>query len=207
MEERRHGSGHPVQIRPWGSPQHVPNLWTDCLDHSLWPTLQWAPKYRQLAVLQDQLDRTTDPLGIKLLTVASPSLLKKVVNLLVMMNDPEDLTRGVQYFVLGQHTNYHRKRAATSAERYSNVIGGGSAPSMAVTDVLLAWMVCCYLQLFYRPEVNLRGPGSSTPACSGITPPSWGIWQTLWQGCRNRSRFSYTTCRWTLQWGPTPPPS
>ena len=32
----------------------------------LWPALKRAPKYRQLAELQDQLDRTADALGVKI---------------------------------------------------------------------------------------------------------------------------------------------
>ena len=104
----------------------------------LWPALKRAPKYRQLAELQDQLDWTAYALGIKLSTVAMPSPLKKIVTLGMRMRDPEDLTRGVQPFILGQYTAARRKSAAISSKQYYTVVGGGAAPSIANADVLSA---------------------------------------------------------------------
>ena len=80
----------------------------------LWPAR--APKFRQLAEIQDQLDCIVDVLGVKLLTVVTPSLLKKVVTLGVKMRDSEDLTGGIHTFVLGQHTSARRKRVSTAAD-------------------------------------------------------------------------------------------
>lgn len=64
-----------------------------------------------------------DVIGINLLTVATPSLLKKVVTLGARMRDPEDLAGGIQPFFLGQHTAVQRKSAATAVKWYSTVVG------------------------------------------------------------------------------------
>ena len=71
----------------------------------LWTALTQAPKHRQLTELKDYLDWTSDALGVKLPTVATSLLFKKVVTLNVRMRNPEDLTGGFQPFILGQHTD------------------------------------------------------------------------------------------------------
>ena len=68
--------------------------------------------------------------------VATPSLLKKVVNLGVRVRDPEDLTGRFQPFFLVRHTSAHRKNAVTAAEQYSTVVGGGAVPSLEEIDFL-----------------------------------------------------------------------
>ena len=52
----------------------------------------------------DQLDQTSHALDIKLITVTTPSLLKKVLNLGLIMCEPEELNGGLQPFVLSQNT-------------------------------------------------------------------------------------------------------
>ena len=89
----------------------------------LWPALAQAPKYYQIAELLDQLDWTSDTLGVKIPMVATPLLLKCFATLGVRMRDLEDLTRGVQPFSLSQHTTAQRKSAATAAETYFTVVG------------------------------------------------------------------------------------
>ena len=59
-----------------------------------------APKYRKLAELQDQLDRTTDAIGNKLLMVAMLLIHKMVVTLGLRMRYPYDLTGGSKLFSL-----------------------------------------------------------------------------------------------------------
>lgn len=77
-----------------------------------------------------------DALGINILMVATPSLLKEVVTLGVRMCDPEDLTRGLQPFFLGKHTAAHRKKVSTAAEKYSTVVGGGAATSLDDANIV-----------------------------------------------------------------------
>ena len=57
-----------------------------------------------------------ETIGVNLPTVATPPLLKKVMTLGVWMQYPEDLTSGIQPFVLGQHTAPQRESVLTTAE-------------------------------------------------------------------------------------------
>ena len=56
-------------------------------------------------------------LGVKLLTVAKPSLLKNSVALRVRMCNVMDLTSGIHPLFLVKHTDEQRKSASTSTER------------------------------------------------------------------------------------------
>ena len=99
--------------------------------------------------------------------VVTPLLLKKVVTLSLRMCDPEDLTVGVQPFVLSQHTASQIKSATVAAKRYSTVVGGGVAPSLDDTDVLLApdgvSLPSTFLEArgqLTQTRVSVHGPGS-----------------------------------------------
>ena len=110
----------------------------------------WAPKCRQLLKLQNQLERTLDALGFKLLVVATLSLLKNVVTLDVIMCNLENLTRGIQPFLLGQHTLAQRENVLAATERYSTVIGGGAVPLLANANIMLVpdgvYLITTFLQ-------------------------------------------------------------
>ena len=56
-------------------------------------------------------------LGVKIMTVATPSLHKKVLTFCVRMRDREDLTGGVQHFFLGRHNDAQRKSTSTVTEQ------------------------------------------------------------------------------------------
>ena len=58
-----------------------------------------------------------DALGVKLLTVATPSLTKKLATIGVRMRDPEDLTGGVQPFVHIHNTTSQSNSAATASNQ------------------------------------------------------------------------------------------
>ena len=75
----------------------------------IWPAHKWAPKYRQLLEIQDQIDRMDDALSVKLPTVTTSGLLTKVVTLNMILCDPEDLPRVIKPFVLGQYTVAQRE--------------------------------------------------------------------------------------------------
>ena len=83
-------------------------------------------------------------------------LLKKVTTLGVRMHNPEDLTRRLHPFVLGQNTVAKRKKASMAADRYSKFFRGGAAPSLADANILAA------PDLVYLPATFLQNMGQLT---------------------------------------------
>ena len=76
---------------------------------SIWIVLTRSTKYWQVLELQEHLDRTAYALRVNLPVVATPSLLNKVATIGVRMRNPDDLTRGIQPIILGQHNASRRK--------------------------------------------------------------------------------------------------
>ena len=97
-----------------------------------------ASKHHQLLVLQRALDTATEDMGLRTLTIATPSLLKLVLALGFRMESRDDLTTGLHPFVLGQHTATARKFLSGQAERYAMADSGAGASSLADIEILLA---------------------------------------------------------------------
>jgi len=62
----------------------------------------------------------------------------EIATLSLWMRDEDDLTGGIEPFVLGQHTIAARKRADAKADRYTMVTGEGAAPTIADAKLLTA---------------------------------------------------------------------
>ena len=89
-------------------------------------------------VLQRAFDTTTEDMGLRAPTIATPSPLKIVLGLGFRMESRDDLTTGLHPFVLGRHTATVRKLLRGQVERYAMVASGTGAPSLADVEILLA---------------------------------------------------------------------
>ena len=104
----------------------------------VWESLTRASKHQQLLVLQRAFDATAKEMGLRLPTIATPSLLKLVLALGFRMESRDDLTTGLHPFVTGQHTATVRKFLCGQADCYAMVAFGTAAPSLADVEILLA---------------------------------------------------------------------
>ena len=66
-------------------------------------------KHQQLLVLQSYFDTAAEDMGLRALTIVTPSLLNMVLALGFRMESRDNLTTGLHTFVLGQHTATVRK--------------------------------------------------------------------------------------------------
>ena len=89
-------------------------------------------------MLQRAFDGTTEEMGLRAPTIATPSLLKLVLALGFRMEIRDDLTMGIHPFVLGQHTATFRKFLCGQADRYAIVASGTGAPSLDDVEILPA---------------------------------------------------------------------
>ena len=102
----------------------------------VWEALAMASKHQQLMVLQRAFDGTTEEMGLRAPTIATPYLLKLVLTLGFRMESTDDLTTGLHPFVLGQHTSTVCKFLCGQADRYVMVASGKGAPSLADVEIL-----------------------------------------------------------------------
>ena len=104
----------------------------------VWEALARASKHQQLLVLQWAFDATAKDMGLRALTIATPSLLKLVLTLGFRMESQDDLTTVLHPFALVQHTATVRKFLRVQADRDAMVAFGVGAPSLANVEILLA---------------------------------------------------------------------
>ena len=104
----------------------------------VWEALTRASKHQQLLVLQRAFNAATEDMGLRAPTIAMPSLLKLVLALGFWMESRDDLTTGLQPFVLGKHTATVHKFLRGQADRYAMVASVAGAFSLADVKILLA---------------------------------------------------------------------
>ena len=104
----------------------------------VWEALARASKHQQLLVLQRAFGGTAEEMGLRAPTIATPSLLKLVLALGSRMESRDNLTTGLQPFVLRQHTDTVRKFLCGQADRYAMVASGTRAPLLADVEILSA---------------------------------------------------------------------
>ena len=100
--------------------------------------LTTASKSQQLLVLQRALKKTAADLSLRAPTVATPALLKMVLELDFCLASKDDLSSGLHAFTLGQHTATRRNLLKTRADRHNLMAGGHAAPSLADAKELVA---------------------------------------------------------------------
>ena len=89
-------------------------------------------------VLQRAFATAAEDMGLRALTIDTPSLLKLVLVLGFRMEIRDNLTTGLHPFVLGQHIATVRKFLRGQADRYAMVASGAGAPSLADVEILSA---------------------------------------------------------------------
>jgi hypothetical protein len=101
-----------------------------------WPEISSITKAQQLGVVQRALDEAMElcmPGGYRT-HIVTPSLAKKITNLDFRMSNPDDLSTGIQPFILVQTTAAERQQAQTLVNIFDTVMHGASA---SVTDAQL----------------------------------------------------------------------
>ena len=112
---------------------------TDAKDLSpVLEALTRATKHQKLLVFQRTFDMFAEDMGLRSTTIATPSLLKLVLALVLQMDSQDNLTTGFYPFVLGQHTATIRKFLLDTADRYAMVASGAGDPYLADVEILLA---------------------------------------------------------------------
>ena len=76
---------------------------------TVWMALVRNSKHQQLLELQRAFEKSSEEMGLRATTIATPSLLKLVLALGFWMESWNNLTTGLHPFVLGQHTATVRK--------------------------------------------------------------------------------------------------
>ena len=104
----------------------------------VWEALARASKNQQLLVMQRAFNTVAKDMGLLAPTIATPSLLKLVLALGFRMEIRDNLTMGLHPFVLGQNTATVQKFRRGKADRYSMVVSGAGAPSLADVEILSA---------------------------------------------------------------------
>ena len=75
----------------------------------VWEALTRSLEHQQLLVLQRAFDMAAEDMGMRALTIVTPSLLKLMLTLGFRTESQDNLTTGIHLFVLGQHTAMVRK--------------------------------------------------------------------------------------------------
>ena len=104
----------------------------------VWEAFAQATNYPQLLVLQRAFDTAAEDMGLRTLTIATPSLLKLVLALGFRMESRDDLTTGIHPFILGLHMALVRKFLRGQADRYAMVASSAGALSLADAEILSA---------------------------------------------------------------------
>ena len=89
-------------------------------------------------MLLSAFDAVAKNMGLRVPTIATPSLLNLVLVLGFRMESRYDLATGLHPFVLVQHMTTVRKFLRGQAGRYAMVASGAVAPSLANVEILLA---------------------------------------------------------------------
>ena len=95
-----------------------------------------ASKHQQVLVLQRAFDTAAENMGLCAPTMATPSLLKMVLALRFSMKSQDDLTTGLHPLILRHNTATVRKFVCGQEDRYSMVVFGAGAPSLADMEIL-----------------------------------------------------------------------
>ena len=95
-------------------------------------------KHQQLLVLQRAFDTAVEDMGMRAPTNTKPSLLKLVITLRFRMENRDNLTTGLHPFFLVHHTATVQKFLRGQADRYTMVVSGAGAPSLADVEIISA---------------------------------------------------------------------
>ena len=97
----------------------------------MWADLARSPKGQQRHVLQRALNESIARISPSRGFILTPALMTKIINLDFRMSNPEDLSTGIQPFVLGQGTPADRQEAHRLSLLYDLVVGGGASASLS----------------------------------------------------------------------------
>ena len=90
-----------------------------------------------MMTIQRALKDTSWILSIRTPIVATPGLLKLTPSLGSCLDHHKDLDTGLHQFVIVQHTSTTRKLVKFCADQHQVIAGGGAAPSLADTAMLM----------------------------------------------------------------------
>ena len=90
-----------------------------------------------MTTLQRALDDTTRHLSIRAPIVATSGMLKLTPALGSRLDHHKYLDTGLHQFVIVQHTSTTRKLVKFCADQHQVIAGGGAAPSLADTAMLM----------------------------------------------------------------------
>ena len=102
----------------------------------VWEALEIALEHQQLLVLQRAFDMAAEDMGLRAPTIATPYLLMLVLALGFRIESRNDLTTGIDPFVLGQHTSTVQNFIHRHADCYAMVASGTGAPSLVDVEIL-----------------------------------------------------------------------